>query len=155
MHQGTDTTASVRGLGLAALGALLVLGGCATTRPAPAELPVPVAVAPPPAVPTPALEPAKTQRFEATAYSIKGRTASGQRTRDGVVAADPKVLPLGTRIRVSEAGSYSGEYTVTDTGRTIVGREIDIYIANDAEAKRFGRRNVQVEVLELGSRTEK
>jgi 3D (Asp-Asp-Asp) domain-containing protein len=37
------------------------------------------------------------------------------------------------------SGIY-GESTVTDTGREIQGREVDIYIANDAEAKRFGRR---------------
>ena len=48
---------------------------------------------------------------------------------------------------MSEAGRYSGEYVVRDTGRTIKGREIDIYLANDAEAKRFGRKSVRVEVL--------
>src|SRR5262245_50412719 len=50
--------------------------------------------APPPppvaAVPTPA---AKTQRFEATAYTIEGTTASGKQTRHGIVAADPRILP--------------------------------------------------------------
>jgi 3D (Asp-Asp-Asp) domain-containing protein len=48
---------------------------------------------------------------------------------------------------VSGAGSYSGEYTVADTGRTIRGHEIDIFIADDAEAKRFGRKPVEVEIL--------
>jgi len=97
-------------------------------------------VAPPPEQPT-------LQRFEATAYSIEGRTASGAHTRAGIVAADPKLLPLGTRIRLHDAGKYSGEYVVQDTGRGIRGREIDIYLADDAEAKHFGRRAVQVEVL--------
>jgi 3D (Asp-Asp-Asp) domain-containing protein len=86
--------------------------------------------------------------FEATAYTVEGQTASGARTRAGIVAADPNVLPIGTRIRVSGAGDYDGEYTVKDTGREIKGREIDIYIADAAEAKRFGRKNVTVEVLE-------
>ena len=54
-----------------------------------------------------------------------------------IVAADPKVLPIGSRIRVHGAGQYDGEYTVTDAGREIKGSEIDIYIANEAEAKRF------------------
>jgi 3D (Asp-Asp-Asp) domain-containing protein len=88
--------------------------------------------------------------FEATAYTIDGTTASGTRAQEGIVAADPKVLPLGTRIRVSDAGPYSRDYVVRDTGRTIKGREIDLYIANDAEAKRFGRRQVRVEVLQYG-----
>jgi 3D (Asp-Asp-Asp) domain-containing protein len=51
---------------------------------------------------------------------------------------------------VQGAGRYDGKYTVADTGREIKGREIDIYIANDREAKRFGRKKVRVEVLERG-----
>lgn len=85
--------------------------------------------------------------FEATAYSIEGKTASGAKTREGIVAADPRILALGSRIRVHDAGEYSGEYVVSDTGRTVKGQEIDIYVANDSEAKRFGRKNVKVEVV--------
>ncbi len=109
-----------------------------------------VANPPPPSAPAFEAAPRRDERqmqFEATAYSIEGKTAAGTRTREGTVAADPALLPLGTRIRVSEAGRYSGEYVVRDTGRTIKGREIDIYLANDAEAKRFGRKSVRVEVL--------
>ena len=88
--------------------------------------------------------------FRATAYSVEGRTAAGTRSREGIVAADPSLLPLGTRIRVTDAGPYSGEYVVEDTGRAVKGHEIDLYLANDAEAKRFGRRSVQVEIIEKG-----
>jgi 3D (Asp-Asp-Asp) domain-containing protein len=106
---------------------------------------------PPPAPPPPEAEPRRGEaaptRYEATAYSIEGKTATGTRTHEGIVAADPALLPLGTRIRVSDAGKYSGDYVVHDTGRTIKGREIDIYLANDAEAKRFGRKSVTVEIL--------
>jgi 3D (Asp-Asp-Asp) domain-containing protein len=56
-------------------------------------------------------------------------------------------LAIGTRIRVHDAGAYSGEYVVADTGRAIKGRELDIYLRDGAEAKRFGRRKVAVEVL--------
>src|SRR5262245_63766066 len=73
--------------------------------------------------------------FTATAYSVEGKTAAGTQTHEGVVAADPDVLPLGSRIRVHDAGQYSGEYVVRDTGRKIQGHELDIYLANDAEAK--------------------
>lgn len=89
-------------------------------------------------------------QFEATAYTQGGKTAGGTQAREGIVAADPSLLPLGTRIRVHDAGRYSGEYVVRDTGRTIKGREIDIYVADDAEAKRFGRKAVRVEVLAYG-----
>jgi 3D (Asp-Asp-Asp) domain-containing protein len=85
--------------------------------------------------------------FSATAYSIEGETASGKRAQQGIVAADPRVLAIGTRIRVHDAGAYSGEYVVADTGRAIKGRELDIYLRDGAEAKRFGRRKVAVEVL--------
>jgi 3D (Asp-Asp-Asp) domain-containing protein len=85
--------------------------------------------------------------FEATAYSVEGRTAAGGKVREGIVAADPRILPFGTHIRVHDAGEYSGEYLVSDTGRAVKGQEIDIYVGNDSEAKRFGRRNVQVEVV--------
>jgi 3D (Asp-Asp-Asp) domain-containing protein len=105
----------------------------------------------PPAPPVPEAKPrAAVETFSATAYSIEGRTASGARTRRGIVAADPRILPIGSRIRVHDAGPYSGEYVVRDTGAGIKGREIDIYLPDDAEAKRFGRRAVKVEVLSRG-----
>ncbi|HYD48595.1 MAG TPA: 3D domain-containing protein [Terriglobales bacterium] len=103
------------------------------------------------AAPAPARE---KLTFEATAYSIEGKTAAGPRVREGVVAADPKVLPLGSRVRISGAGSYDGEYLVADTGRTIRGRELDIYLKNDRAAKKFGRKKVQVEILDRGSGAE-
>ena len=81
--------------------------------------------------------------FSATAYCLKGRTASGGGVRRGIVAADPRVLPLGTRINLN-AGSYSGSYVVADTGGAIKGRKLDIWVASCSEARRFGRRNVKV-----------
>jgi len=110
-----------------------------------------VASMPPQAAPAPAPSPLRMQ-FTATAYTISGKTASGARTRRGMCAADLSVLPLGSRIRVEDAGRYSGVYVVKDSGHKIDGREIDLYIANDAEAKRFGKRPVTVEVLGPGDR---
>lgn len=119
----------------------VLLGASACTR-----APTPPASPPPP----PERAAPKLVTFTATAYSIEGRTASGIRSREGIVAADPAVLPLGSRIRVHDAGQYSGEYAVHDTGKAINGHEIDIYLADDTEAKRFGRRRVKVEVLRYG-----
>ena len=98
----------------------------------------------------PALASEPPRRFEATAYSIDGETAAGTQAHEGVVAADPRVLPLGSRIRVHDAGEYSGVYVVRDTGPKIKGRTIDLYLRNPGEAKRFGRRTVRVEVLAYG-----
>ncbi|HWS85532.1 MAG TPA: 3D domain-containing protein [Pyrinomonadaceae bacterium] len=84
--------------------------------------------------------------FTATAYSLRGRTASGAGVRRGIIAADRRVLPLGTRVRL-EAGSYSGEYVVADTGGAVRGRKIDIWMPHTSEAMRFGRRPVKLTVL--------
>ena len=99
----------------------------------------------------PAVASEPPERFEATAYSIGGHTAAGTQPHEGVVAADPRVLPLGSRIRVHDAGDYSGVYVVRDTGPKIKGRAIDLYLRDPAEAKRFGRRTVRVEVLAYGN----
>jgi 3D (Asp-Asp-Asp) domain-containing protein len=86
------------------------------------------------------------QMFSATAYSLRGRTASGQSVTRGVIAADPRVLPIGTRVRV-EAGPWTGEYLVADTGGAIKGRKIDIWTPSSREAMQFGRRAVKLTVL--------
>ena len=90
------------------------------------------------------------QEFEATAYADHGTTASGHETLRGIAAADPRVLPLGTRVRVTGAGPYSGEYVVRDTGREVTGRMLDIFVPDEREAKRFGRKHVTIEVLDWG-----
>jgi 3D (Asp-Asp-Asp) domain-containing protein len=92
--------------------------------------------------------------YVATAYSLGGRTASGRMITKGLIAADPSVLPLGTRIRLDHPG-YSGEYIVADTGGIIRGRRIDIFVPNAPAPKNnevisFQRRPVKVTVLSVG-----
>ncbi|HEX4166032.1 MAG TPA: 3D domain-containing protein [Bryobacteraceae bacterium] len=97
---------------------------------------------------------AKTNgRFIATAYSVTGITASGEYTHRHVVAADPDILPIGSRIKIKWAGRYSGEYVVADTGEKIVGRRLDLYMPNATECKKFGRRQVRVKLIQLGAGT--
>ena len=81
--------------------------------------------------------------FTATAYCLKGRTAMGHGVRRGIIAADPRVLKLGSNINLG-AGSYSGNYIVSDTGGRIKGRKIDIWVPSCSEARRFGRRTVTI-----------
>ena len=92
------------------------------------------------------------QTYSATAYSLRGRTASGQTVTRGLIAADPRVLPLGTRVRL-DAGQWSGEYVVADTGGAIKGRKIDIWTPSTREAMQFGRRAVRLTVLSYPKRT--
>ena len=89
--------------------------------------------------------------YVATAYSLRGRTATGQMVSKGIIAADPRYLPLGSRVRL-EAGAYSGEYVVADTGGMVRGRRIDIWTPTSREAMRFGKRLVKLTVLSLGGR---
>lgn len=84
--------------------------------------------------------------FDATAYCLKGRTASGIGVHPGVIAADPRVLPLGTVVHL-RAGSYTGTYTVLDTGGRIKGRRVDVYVASHKEAMLFGRRQVKIKIV--------
>jgi 3D (Asp-Asp-Asp) domain-containing protein len=84
--------------------------------------------------------------FTATAYCLQGRTALGHGVRRGIIAADPRVLRLGSRVNLG-AGAYSGQYLVSDTGGAVRGRRIDIWVPSCAEARRFGRRTVTIGVL--------
>lgn len=84
--------------------------------------------------------------YTATAYCLRGKTAMGHGVRKGIIAADPRVLRLGSKVRIG-AGAHSGEYLVSDTGGRIKGRKIDIWMASCAEARRFGRRTVQITPL--------
>lgn len=84
--------------------------------------------------------------FTATAYCLKGRTAMGHGVRRGIIAADPRVLRLGSRVNLN-AGAYSGQYLVSDTGGRIKGKKIDIWVASCSEARRFGRRTVSINGL--------
>jgi 3D (Asp-Asp-Asp) domain-containing protein len=81
--------------------------------------------------------------FFATAYCFSGRTAMGHKVRRGLIAADPRVLRLGSKVYVS-AGQWSGTYLVSDTGGAIKGKKIDIWVPGCGEARKFGRRSVQV-----------
>ena len=83
-----------------------------------------------------------TDVYTATAYCLKGRTASGEKVRQGIIAADPRVLPLGTLVHIAGLG----EYVVKDTGRLIKGRIIDIWMPTCKAARTWGRRKVELTV---------
>lgn len=92
-------------------------------------------------------------RFVATAYCKGQTTASGVPVRAGIAAADPRVLPLGSIIRIGGEAvneKYHGVYSVLDTGPLIKGRRLDLYIWSCYEALDFGRRGVEVTVLRHG-----
>ena len=90
----------------------------------------------------------RIEYMEATAYtptdgSWHGITASGIPARRGIVAVDPRVIPLGSRLYVSGYGLA----LAADTGGDIVGNRIDVCIENSSEAWRYGRQPVKVYIL--------
>jgi 3D (Asp-Asp-Asp) domain-containing protein len=91
-------------------------------------------------------------RFTATAYCRGTTTASGVNVRNGIAAADPDLLPVGSVIQVDRLGDrYNGVYTIMDTGPSVQGRHIDIYMWNCDEARyEFGKRAAGLTVLRLG-----
>lgn len=72
------------------------------------------------------------------------RTATGAIAQRGVIAVDPSVIPLGTRVYVDGYG-----YAVAaDTGGVIKGNKIDLCFDTRAESLQFGRRTVNVYILD-------
>ena len=83
---------------------------------------------------------ARTLVVSATAYAIRGRTASGLPTSWGVAAVDPAVIPLGTRFFVP---GY-GEAVAADVGSSVRGNKIDLWFPSHAQARAWGRRTVSI-----------
>jgi len=88
--------------------------------------------------------------MEATAYTIGGdgwgnKTASGMNTFVGMVAVDPKVIPLGTKLYIEGYGiAIAG-----DTGGAIKGNIVDLFMNSESECRQFGRQHgLKVYVLE-------
>ena len=83
--------------------------------------------------------------MESTAYSphdpgVNGRTATGTSLRKGIIAVDPVIIPLGTKVYVMGYG-YG---LAADTGGAIKGNIIDVAFNSHGEALRWGRRYVRV-----------
>ena len=101
--------------------------------------------------PAPRLEAGARLRFTATFYCKGTQTASGVNVRNGIAAADPDLLPIGSVIRIDDLGEkYDGIYTVMDTGPKVQGRHVDVYLWSCHEALKMGRRPMKLSVVRLG-----
>lgn len=93
----------------------------------------------------------KVFEMEATAYTpdagrgrnATGRTATGRKAAFGVVAVDPRIIPLNTMVYVEGYGLA----LACDVGSAIKGHRIDLCMMTRTEARQFGRRKVRVHVL--------
>jgi peptidoglycan DL-endopeptidase CwlO len=82
----------------------------------------------------------QTMTVSSTGYSLPGTTATGLPVGWGVVAVDPSVIPLGTRMTIP---GY-GEGVAADTGSAVVGSTIDLWFPTQAQAMAWGRRTVTI-----------
>jgi 3D (Asp-Asp-Asp) domain-containing protein len=96
--------------------------------------------APAPAVAPSVTDGTRTLTVSSTGYSLPGRTATGLPVGFGIVAVDPAVIPLGTRISIP---GY-GEGVAADTGGAVQGLTIDLWFPTLAEALAWGRRTVTI-----------
>jgi 3D (Asp-Asp-Asp) domain-containing protein len=76
---------------------------------------------------------------ELTAYCLKGLTRRDHYVREGIVASDPKVFPLGHYLEVYVGKAYYGRFLIDDTGGVIKGNKLDIWTPTCREARVFGR----------------
>ena len=111
--------------------ALQTAVAASTTPAAPQPVSAPVAPAP---------SGTRTITVSSTGYSILGRTATGMPTGWGVVAVDPSVIPLGTRLTIP---GY-GEGVAADTGGNVRGNTIDLWFPTPGQASAWGRRTVTI-----------
>jgi 3D (Asp-Asp-Asp) domain-containing protein len=81
--------------------------------------------------------------YTAGCYGCSGITASGVRAGFGIIAVDPSVIPLGTKVFIP---GY-GRAVAGDTGGAIQGHRVDLGFDSESAAIQFGRRPVTLYVL--------
>jgi peptidoglycan DL-endopeptidase CwlO len=82
----------------------------------------------------------RTLTVVATGYALSGRTSTGVPVGYGIVAVDPSVIALGTKMTIP---GY-GEGVAADTGGAVAGSHIDLWFPTQAEALAWGSRTVTV-----------
>ncbi len=114
----------------------------------PPPSPTPRPTDPPTPKPKPRLE--SLGVFRVTGYSDsprngtdgRGITKSGEPTRWGVVAVDPRIIPLGTDLVIE--GMEDTVFTALDTGGGVLGRWVDVWFPTDWEAMQHGMRQLNI-----------
>ena len=86
---------------------------------------------------------------KAPGHPLFGITATGTKVREGVIAVDPKVIPLHTRVYIEIPGNTPdyGYAVAEDVGGAIKGNRVDLYYDSQSQADRFGVRKVKVYIL--------
>ena len=89
--------------------------------------------------------------FIATGYSANDPeqgtnniTATGREIKKGMIAVDPRIIPLGAEVEIKDMGIFTAE----DTGGWIKGNRIDIYFETKEQARQFGRKVIWLRILD-------
>jgi 3D (Asp-Asp-Asp) domain-containing protein len=148
---------------LATIGALLFLGTAATIRArVPEAAPAPPLTLPPAVVVSPIrldgalvlgagrgwavgrdepLHYGDPVPVQITAYCLQGTTRRDRYVRQGIVAADPRLFPLGRYVELYVGRVYYGRFLVDDTGAKIRDGILDIWTPTCRDARLFGRQH--------------
>ena len=89
------------------------------------------------------LEKGQRLTVSATCYCLTGSTASGLPVGPGIIASDPSVIPLGTRVYVPGYGNA----VAADTGSAVKGLTIDLWVASCKKAAAYGRQTLTITIL--------
>jgi 3D (Asp-Asp-Asp) domain-containing protein len=92
--------------------------------------------------PAPTSSGTRTLVVDAVAYHLAGSTASGLPVGVGVIAVDPSVIPLGTRVLVPGYGPA----VAADVGGAVRGNIIDLWMPSTKQALAWGRRTVTITI---------
>ena len=87
----------------------------------------------------------KKYTSNASAYSGHSVTASGEKPKWGTIVTDPKVIPMYSKVYIPY---FDKTFRANDTGGAIKGTKVDVFMNSNKEARQFGRRNIDIFVLE-------
>jgi 3D (Asp-Asp-Asp) domain-containing protein len=85
-----------------------------------------------------------------TAYCLQGRTRRDNLVRDGIIAVDRRLFPLGREVDLFFGRAKYGRFLADDTGGAIKGGRIDVWMADCTAARRFGRRRGYAQLVSRG-----
>ena len=86
----------------------------------------------------------KKMNVVATAYTGYSTTSTGQKPVWGTIAVDPKVIPYGTKVYIPQ---FDRVFVANNTGGAIKGNKIDIFMNTKSECYNWGRRSIEIHVL--------
>lgn len=86
----------------------------------------------------------KRMSVVATAYTGHGITSTGTTPKWGTIAVDPSIIPYGTKVYIPQ---FNKTFIAEDCGGAIKGNKIDIYMNNEDSVYNWGRKTIDIYIL--------